>query len=390
MNAFSKYLIPQLQRDAGLLLDRVFEEALAKGIFSGAELLVAVHDTPVVSKSWGRTRTGGDIVTPSTRFDLASLTKPLVTAPLVLTAIAREIMSLDDPLERFFPAGRIPPEKREITIRHLLTHSSGLPAYKPFYLKLIGLPFEVRQNKLASMILDTPLDSAPGTAAVYSDLGFMLLGIILEQLFETGLDRIAEDALFGPLAIDELHFCPLKTGSDPEELSSDTGSKARSLTFVATEFCPWRKRELIGEVDDENAWCLNGIGGHAGLFGTASGVFALLSFLRSAYDGKISSHLWPRALVRLFWSRAGIPENSPWCLGYDTPSPVNSSAGRNFSRNTIGHLGFTGTSFWFDLDQQILFILLTNRVYPSRQNDAIRQFRPLVHDIVMKALKNEI
>jgi serine-type D-Ala-D-Ala carboxypeptidase len=389
MNTFLKYSITQLQPDAGLFLDRMFEEALAEGIFSGAELLVAVENTPVLSGCWGHTQTRGEAVTPSTRFDLASLTKPLVTAPLVLNAIARGMMHLDDPLNQYFPEYRIPSEKREITIRHLLAHYSGLPAYKPFYLKLVEFPSDERKNALVSMILDTPLASSPGTAAVYSDLGFMLLGIILEQLFGMRLDRIAEENLFVPLAIDDLHFCPLKTETDPE-ISPETIHWPKSMSFASTEFCPWRKRMLTGEVDDENTWCLNGVGGQAGLFGTASGVYALLSFLLSGYDGKISNPLWARALVRLFWSRAGVPENSPWCLGYDTPSTVNSSAGRFFSSNTIGHLGFTGTSFWLDLDRRILFILLTNRVHPSRQNDGIRQFRPLLHDTVMKALKYDI
>jgi serine-type D-Ala-D-Ala carboxypeptidase len=389
MSVFSKHSTPQLQPDTQRLLDRTFEKALAKGVFSGAQLLAAIGNYPVLSGVWGRMRSGGDPVTPATRFDLASLTKPLVTAPLVLTAVAREMVSLDDTLARFFPVDLVPPEKRRITIGHLLAHSSGLTAYRPFYLKLMESPSEERQNALVSMIMDMPLDSAPGTEDVYSDLGFMLLGIILEKLFETGLDRIAEDVLFRPLAIDELHFERLKTGSNPEILPAPGGG-SRNVHFASTELCPWRKRILTGEVDDENAWCLNGVGGHAGLFGTASGVFALLSFLRGIHDGKIENPLWPSRLVRHFWTRTGIPENSSWCLGYDTPSVVNSSAGSHFSGNSIGHLGFTGTSFWLDLDRRISVILLTNRVHPSRQNESIRKFRPLVHDIVMEALQNDI
>lgn len=388
MNVFSKHSIPQLQPDTQSLLDRTFEKALSERVFSGAQLLVAVNDSPVIARTWGHTRAGGNPVTPSTRFDLASLTKPLVTAPLVLTAVARGIVRLDDTLERFFAVDVIPSEKRKITIRHLLAHSSGLPAYRPFYLKLLEFPSNERQNALTSMIMATPLDSAPGTAAVYSDLGFMLLGIILERLFGTGLDRIAQDTLFIPLAIDELHFRRLECGSTPE-VPPAQDDIFRNISFVSTECCPWRKRLLTGEVDDENAWCLNGVGGHAGLFGTASGIYALLSFLGGVHDGKINRSLWPRELVRLFWARTGLPENSSWCLGYDTPSMVNSSAGSHFSGNTIGHLGFTGTSFWLDLDRHVFFILLTNRVHPSRQNEGIRNFRPLVHDIVMKALKNE-
>ncbi len=160
------------------------------------------------------------------------------------------------------------------------------------------------------------------------------------------------------------------------------------LTYAATQFCPWRKRLLFGEVDDENAWTLNGVSGHAGLFGTARGIFKLLSFLWNIYEGNLTDPLWPRDLVRLFWTRTEVAEGlSDWCLGYDTPSRKGySSAGRYFSGNTIGHLGFTGVSFWLDLEKRILVILLTNRVHPTRQNDEIRQLRPVLHDIVMEAL----
>ena len=170
---------------------------------------------------------------------------------------------------------------------------------------------------------------------------------------------------------------------------------------AATQFCPWRKRLLSGEVDDENAWVLDGVAGHAGLFGTARGVFELLSFLWDLYDGHDASlapaplrPLITTEIVRMFWTRSepGGPGADPagsnvWCLGYDTPSRKGySSAGRFFSQNAIGHLGFTGVSFWLDLQKRILIILLTNRVHPTRQNDEIRQFRPLLHDFVMKEL----
>jgi CubicO group peptidase (beta-lactamase class C family) len=160
------------------------------------------------------------------------------------------------------------------------------------------------------------------------------------------------------------------------------------IQFAATQVCAWRKRLLFGEVDDENAWTLNGVAGHAGLFGTARGVFKMLSFLFNIYEGNLCDPLWPRDLVRLFWTRTGIAEgSSDWCLGYDTPSRKGySSAGRYFSSNTIGHLGFTGVSFWLDLEKRIMVILLTNRVHPTRQNDEIRQLRPVLHDIIMEAL----
>ncbi|MGA2937857.1 MAG: serine hydrolase domain-containing protein [Syntrophobacteraceae bacterium] len=367
--------------DSGRLLDSEFKAAIRRGVFSGASLLISRGWAPDFERTWGTVESGGVAVKRSTRFDLASLTKPLVTAPLCIAAVERGLFNLDDPLSRFFP-GSVPADKGGITVRSLLSHSSGLPAYEPFYLELIKLPPKARPNALASMILQTTLDTPPGKTANYSDLGFMLLGLILERQMGARLDRLAQDFLFARLGIDELHFCPIS----PQ--SSVLSPQSSVLTYAATQFCPWRKRLLFGEVDDENAWTLNGVCGHAGLFGTARGVFKLLCFLWNIYEGNLTDPLWPRSLVRLFWTRTQVAEGlSDWCLGYDTPSRKGySSAGRYFSRNTIGHLGFTGVSFWLDLGKRVLVILLTNRVHPTRQNDEIRQLRPVLHDIVMEAL----
>jgi CubicO group peptidase (beta-lactamase class C family) len=366
-----------------------FEEAIRRGVFSGASLLISGGLGPDFEGTWGTVELGGVPVTLSTRFDLASLTKPLVTAPLCMVAVQRRFVSLDDPLSRFFP-GLVPDDKERITVRSLLSHSSGLPAYEPFYPELIKMPDETRRTALASMILETPLDAAPGKRAQYSDLGFMLLGLIIERQMGGRLDRLARDFLFDPLGIDELHFCPT-----PSDLSHKARSYSLSrpsssvLTYAATQFCPWRKRLLWGEVDDENAWALNGVAGHAGLFGTARGVFKLLSFLWNIYEANVSDRLWPPEIVRPFWTRAQVAGGlSDWCLGYDTPSRKGySSAGRYFSSNTIGHLGFTGVSFWLDLEKRVLVILLTNRVHPTRQNDEIRRFRPVLHDFIMESLE---
>jgi CubicO group peptidase (beta-lactamase class C family) len=297
-----------------------------------------------------------------------------------MVAVERGIIKLDDTLSRFFP-GSVPVDKEGITVRTLLSHSSGLPPYEPFYLELIKLPPEARTNALASMILQTPLDNPPGRAATYSDLGFMLLGLILEQQLGDRLDILARNFLFFPLGIDELHFCPITQ-------SSVLRPQPSALSFAATQLCPWRKRLLFGEVDDENAWTMNGVAGHAGLFGTARGVFDLLSFLWKTYEGDGTNPLWPPDIVRLFWTRTEVAEGpSDWCLGYDTPSRKGfSTSGRHFSPNTIGHLGFTGVSFWLDLEKRILVVLLTNRVHPTRQNDEIRQLRPILHDMIMEGI----
>ncbi|MDR3568615.1 MAG: serine hydrolase [Syntrophobacteraceae bacterium] len=428
---------PLLSIDAQSRLDALVETAVKRGAFSGASLLVSRRPGQVFERMWGRLQTAGDPVTPCARFDLASLTKPLVTAPLCMTAVGGGYLELDDPISRFFP-GRVPGDKEAITVEHLLSHASGLPAWAPFYLELVTMASEKRREALAKMILQTPLINPPGTAATYSDLGFMLLGLILERQMGGRLDGLARDLLFAPLGIDQLHFYPRDGARDPmpnpepqalpaailpagispgapgaqagilagapdAQAGNSPGAAAAGApgAVAATQFCPWRKRLLCGEVDDENAWALDGVAGHAGLFGTARGVFDLLSFLWKLYEGPDartpSPSAGPAALppfitaeaVRLFWrpselARAG---SSTWRLGFDTPSPKGyTSAGRFFSQKAVGHLGFTGVSFWLDLEKRVLIIFLTNRVHPTRKNDEIRNFRPLLHDIVMKAL----
>jgi CubicO group peptidase (beta-lactamase class C family) len=380
-----------LSADSELCIEKEFREAISRGLFSGASLLISGGRGPDFERTRGIVESGGVPVSLTTRFDLASLTKPLVTAPLCMIAIGRGSFNLNDRLSRFFP-GLVPGDKEEITVRNLLSHSSGLPAYRPFYTELVKLPVEARRTALSSMILKTSLESLPGRRVQYSDLGFMLLGLIIEKQMGGMLDRLAKDFLFDPLEIDELHFCPMNdkspvAGHQPSVLNF----KLPAYTYAATQFCPWRKRLLRGEVDDENAWTLNGVAGHAGLFGTARGVFKLLSFLWNIYEGNVSNRLWPEETVRLFWTRTHVDEGpSEWCLGYDTPSRKGiSNAGRFFSRNTVGHLGFTGVSFWLDLEKRVLVILLTNRVHTTRRKDALRQLRPVLHDCLMEGLVTE-
>jgi CubicO group peptidase (beta-lactamase class C family) len=274
---------------------------------------------------------------------------------------------------------------REVAIRHLLNHSSGLPAYVPFFHDLIQIPQSERREALLAHILDSPLIQKPGRVSRYSDLGYMLLGILLEDLLGAPLDSLSARLLSRPIFERQLHYCRMDVESDPLLRPASTSQEA-DLAFVATEYCPWRKRLLSGEVHDENAYCLSGVAGHAGLFGTASGIVHWLTFLSGVYKGEHSDLPWSADIVREFWNRPEASPSGTWVLGFDTPSFPESSAGKLISRRSVGHLGFTGTSFWLDLEQDLLIVLLTNRVYPSRSNDKIRQFRPLLHDLVMKGI----
>lgn len=362
-------------------VDQLFAQALTARTFSGADLLVAKPEMIMFHKSWGLTHDDGYKVDCHTLFDLASLTKPLAIAPLCMRAVSERKFALDDSLQSFFPSGLLTTATKAITIRQLLSHSSGLPAYEPFYRELILVESSQRRDTLLAKILRAPLQSKPGTASCYSDLGFMLLTMILEGVYGAPLNRLASPFLLqdfdGALGFNHLQV-PTNPTMPPERLSAVTG------IFAATEYCPWRKRLLIGEVHDENAYCLSGVAGHAGLFGTAHGIYRLLVILWEAHRGSIPHSPWTAEVVQEFWTKQSAVPNGTWMLGFDSPSPQSSSAGKYFSPRSVGHLGFTGTSFWFDLDEEILIILLTNRVYPTRENERLRSFRPLLHNLVME------
>lgn len=383
-----------------LAVDRLFGRALAEKIFSGASLLVAKPHSILFHQTWGRTRRRGRLVDSDTLFDLASLTKPLITTPLCMRAIAEDKFSLDKTLLKYFPERLLGAAKSSISFRHLLSHSSGLPAYRPFFQELITIAPADRQGVLTTLILRTPLDAPPGTVSCYSDLGFMLLPVFLERVYDKPFGQLAAEFLFEPLHLNlmkpkvggssdlpsgnpaALGFRPLRVPSDPT--LSPKKSPAPGRIFAATEYCPWRQRLLIGEVHDEHAYCLGGVAPHAGLFGTAHGVYRLLMFLWDIYSGRMTHPSLPAEIVREFWTRPAIVPGSTWMLGFDSPSPQHSSAGDYFSPHSVGHLGFTGTSFWFDLEREILVILLTNRVHPTRENERLKSFRPLVHNLVME------
>lgn len=365
-------------------LERLIEEALRERIFSGVCLLAASPERIVIETARGRRRFGGGPIDFQTHFDLASLTKPLVTAALFMTAVSQGRIGLEDPLRSFFPRSVLPRDKEDITTADLLNHSSGLPPYHPFFLELIQVPPEDRKHRLLSSILRTPLLSSPREACRYSDLGFILLGFLLETIFDSPLDRLASQLIFDPIGAGELGFRPLVPSTDPADPPRILGGQ--DLRFAATEDCPWRKRLLQGEVHDENAYCLGGVAGHAGLFGTARGVFTLISFLWGVYRNASRNAAWSSDVLKDFWTRRSSGEGDTWALGFDTPSPAGSSAGNRFSPRSVGHLGFTGTSFWLDLEQEVLIILLTNRVHPTRANERMKGFRPLLHNTVMESI----
>lgn len=353
-----------------IALKALMQKAIGDGVFPGAVLLVAREEDILMHAAWGVTDFASQRpVTRETVFDLASLTKPLATTPAVMRLVQDGGLELDTPMGAVLPVMKTT-EKAGVTVRQLLSHSSGWPAWQPYFERLRDLPPDERRPRLARYLADEALVAAPGTVALYSDLDFIALGLMVETCSGMRLDRFVGQAVYQPLGIDDLFFNPL------DERPADR-------IYAATEACAWRGRVLCGAVHDDNAYTINGVAGHAGLFGTARAVFDLLRFLLRAYRGEQKGVVLASPILQTFWK---VRPGSDWVLGFDTPSARGSSAGRYFSANSVGHLGFTGTSFWLDIDRGIIVILLSNRVHPLRTNEKIRTFRPRIHDAIMEGI----
>lgn len=347
--------------------------AVDDGVFPGAVLLAAKDSRIMFWEAFGLSRLSPKrVMTKDTVFDLASLTKPLATAGSLMVLCDQKKLALDQTLEEVIPDFS-ETDKRDVTLRQLASHVSGLPDYRPYHQALRHLAPPEAMAQLKILLAAEPLVNPPGAVALYSDVGFMVLQWVIETVSQTSLDQFVQASVYTPLGLDGLFFNGL-----------GAGRVRRDCDYAATEACPWRKKVLEGEVHDDNAYVLGGVGGHAGLFGSAEAVFGLLDHLDMVHAGRTASNVFTRETVRMFFRRQS--EVGTWALGFDTPSRPKSSSGRYFSDHSVGHLGFTGTSFWMDLEMGVIVILLTNRVHPSRAVDKIKAFRPMLHDAVMKAL----
>jgi CubicO group peptidase (beta-lactamase class C family) len=360
------------------------EAAIAAGAFPGAVIRVSRRGGLLWHEAFGA-RSVEPERTPMRRetiFDLSSLTKPLATTTAFLLLCAERKVQLDDRVSRFFPNFGVH-GKTQVSFRHLLAHCSGLAAWRPFHRDIVRLEKGGQRLNFVSsrgakewvyeQIHRERPEYPPGSRSLYSDLGFMLLGELVELLTREPLDRFCAGRIWRPLGLRATAFIDL------------TRLRSRQLVPVAdaiapTERCPWRKRILCGEVHDDNAFAMGGVAGHAGLFASAAEVDALAARLLACWRGE--DDFLPTALLREAWSRDGSVPDSTWALGWDMPAAAASTAGRLVGAHAVGHLGFTGTSLWIDLDRQVAVTLLTNRVHPSRENDRIRDWRPRIHDAV--------
>ena len=325
-------------------------------------------------------------VTTATLFDLASVTKVVVTTTTAMILYGRGLLELDAPIIGLIPEFRSSSDSRRdsVTFRMLLAHSSGLPAYEKLFLKAST------RDDLLHAAFTTPLAADPGSRAEYSDIGFIILGTALERIAQESLGRFCQREIFGPLAMTHTTFNP------PDEMRMRIPPTADDHTF--------RHRIIQGEVQDENAFVLGGIAGHAGLFSTAEDLARFAHSMLQCGAGTLAREMSPapapsgagrkevRLIVRpetaaLFTRRESAPAGSSRALGWDTPSPPSQS-GIHFSPASFGHLGYTGTSLWIDPERQLSITLLTNRTWPDCANQAIKQVRPKFHDAVIEALLN--
>ena len=368
-------------------VENAFQEAVAEGVFPGAVVLVSKDDSVVYERAFGYRSLlpQKSAMEVGTIFDLASLTKPMATTVAIMLLIREKKLRLDDQVTRVIPMYGVF-GKSLTTFRHLLNHSSGLPAWKAFFEEIIKNEKSGRINFVASraaknyvfeQIHREKVVSSPGVQSVYSDLGFIILGEAIEILTGNTLDRYCQDRIFKSLGLRSTGFVDLS------QLRTRRLQPVEDM-IAPTENCPWRKKVLCGEVHDDNAYAMGGVAGHAGLFSSARDVHAFLVRMNQCLHGKDS--FVPQSVVQEFLTKDASSSHTNFALGWDRPSAEKSASGSLFSSRSVGHLGFTGCSIWWDLEKNCHIVLLTNRVHPSRKNEKIKDFRPQIHDQIMKVL----
>ncbi|MBD3308940.1 serine hydrolase [candidate division KSB3 bacterium] len=359
-------------------IERILQQALDNGSTPGIALLVEKHGTCLYRTALGYAQIYPDhrTLTETTRFDIASLTKVVATTTAVMLLLRDNLITLHDPVKKYVP--ECPHE--QITFTHLLTHTAGFPAWQPFFedvqqeadrrgsAEFIGSP-EAKQFVLEKLC-QTDLLSPPGKDCLYSDLGFILLGVAIEHITGVPLDQYCHDMIFQPCNMAATGF-------------QTTGAPVVKELYAATERCEWRQTILCGVVHDENAYAMGGVAGHAGVFSTLDDLHRFMRKLLQCYQG--DDPFLPQPLVRQFFARQNLVQGSTRALGWDTPSPQKSTSGTLLSAASIGHTGFTGTSIWLDLTRQLLILLLSNRIHPSRQNQTFLNIRPKIHDTIVIA-----
>jgi len=346
-------------------VDGVINKAIEDKSFPGAVVLVWKAGNTVYEKAFGNYTydKSSPKVKTNILYDLASVTKVVATTTAAMICYDRKLFSLDDKVIKYIPEFGVN-GKENITVKNLLLHNAGLPAWKKFYGR--GLKYDDVINEIYS----SEIEYKTGEKTVYSDLGIITLGKIIEKVTNKSLDNFCEVEIFKPLEMNTTFYNP-----------KDSLKKLCAPTETDDY---WRMKTLQGEVHDETSAMLNGVAGHAGLFSTAEDIAKLMSILMN--EGKLGQEQFiKQSTVELFTKR--YSEESTRALGWDTKSDSGSSAGIYFSKNSFGHTGYTGTSIWADPDRNLFVVFLTNRVYPTRENTKIQKVRPQLHNAVIKSIE---
>jgi CubicO group peptidase (beta-lactamase class C family) len=341
---------------------RILQEAVHAHATPAAVAEVGVRTGRLWSEAFGTLTydAHAPATTVETIFDLASLTKVIVTTSLTMGLVEDGRLALDNRVADRLESWR-GSDRDAVEVRHLLDHSSGLPAHARLWQRARG------RDAVERVIAETPLEAPPGTRALYSDLGFMLLGFVLTEAGGATLDVQWEEFRRRALPRDALLTYPLTPTAG---------------LVAPTEIDSWRGRLLRGEVHDENAAALGGVAAHAGLFGTARGVGAFARLVLQTFQSP--TPLGRSETMRRF--ATPVLDGSSRALGWDTMRPT-SSCGPLMSPTAIGHTGFTGTSLWIDPERDLYVVLLTNRVHPTRDNPMLPRLRPVFHDAVIRGMK---
>jgi len=338
---------------------RIIEDAIGGRTFPAASIAVLQNDDLIALRSFGRYTYEPDspAVSSDTIFDLASVSKVIATTAAAIL-YERGELSLDDCVTNLVPQfGSTDLRRYDVTLRQLLTHTSGLPAYVRLFERT------KTRVELLEAAYTTPLEADPGIRTEYSDIGFMILGGIIEKIAGEPLNKFCQREMFHPLGLTQTRFCP------PPDWRDRTAPTLNDNYF--------RHKIIQGEVNDENAWVMNGVAGHAGVFSTARDV---AKFAHCWVRGG-APILKPETVTEFTRQQSGTPR----ALGWDRPTPPSSS-GQFFSPESFGHLGYTGTSLWIDPARALAVILLTNRTWPDTKNQAIKQIRPRFHNAIIEAL----
>lgn len=345
----------------------VLSQAVREKAFPGAAFAASRHGETVLQGAVGRFTYDGasDEITLSTVFDLASVTKVVATTSMAMLLHDRGLLSLDQPVAQLLPefAGT-DARRKQVSVSMLLAHSSGLPAYERLFERAST------RAKLLELAFEVPLQSDPGSRAEYSDIGFILLGELLERIAGEELDQFCAREIFAPLSMNSTCFLP------PMKLRTSVPPTLDDRSF--------RHGVIQGEVHDENSSVMEGVSGHAGAFASTTD---LMKFSASLLG--FGPQLFRKETVARFATRQPSPSGTSRALGWDTPSPPSQS-GKHFSPHSFGHLGYTGTSLWIDAEREIAIALLTNRTWPDNQSKLIKQVRPSFHDAVMEELLGDV